>query len=299
MPAKLFIWIYALFAAVSAIAELTALKIDIDGICQIRQVVFVVILTWTLFRWKNGFEGLIYKRLDEKAENGVDKALYTAVWRLASMVIMLFAGLLILDALGVSLTAFVALGSVGTIAVTYSSTDVIRNFFGGMVMQVNRHFAVGDWIMSPNKNFEGTVESIGWYMTRIRTFERRPLFVPNSLLLDAIIENPGQMYNRRIKVTIGIRYEDVKSMDVITKDVEAMLRAHPDIAQDQTLMVHFLAFGPSSIDFNVYSFTKTTNWKEYRGIQQDVFLKIVEIIHSHGADIAFPTQTLHLQQDRG
>lgn len=297
MPAKLFIWIYALFAILATLVEHTEVRLKLDSIDKARQIVFVFIFIWTLSRWKDRFEEVLYKRLNENSSSTVDKALYTAIWRLASIVITLFAGLLILDVLGVSLTAFVALGSVGTIAMTYSSTDIIRNFFGGFVMQINRHFAVGDWIMSPNKGFEGTVESIGWYMTRIRTFERRPLFVPNSLLLDAIIENPGQMYNRRIKVTFGLRYSDVKAMDAVTTGVEAMLRAHPDIAQDQTLMVHFLAFGPSSLDINVYCFTKTTNWKEYRKIQQDVFLKITGIIHSHGADIAFPTQTIQLERD--
>lgn len=76
-----------------------------------------------------------------------------------------------------------------------------------------------------------------------------------------------------------------------------MLDEHPDIDPRQTKMVHFLEFGPSSLNFEIYTFTKTTNWEIFRDVQQDVFLKIIAIIHSHGADIAFPTQTLHIERE--
>jgi len=100
------------------------------------------------------------------------------------------------------------------------------------------------------------------------------------------------MSNRRIKVNIGLRYSDSDKMEVIVKDVKAMLQSHEEIDQEQTLIVNFLSYGPSSLDFFIYTFTKTTNWIRFHEIKQDVLLKIVAIIHCHGADIAFPTTTL-------
>ena len=72
-----------------------------------------------------------------------------------------------------------------------------------------------------------------------------------------------------------------------------MLLEHPDIAQDRTLIVNFNHMGPSSLDFFLYTFTKTTNWIEYHGIKEDVLLRVLAIVAEHGAEIAFPTQTIH------
>lgn len=102
------------------------------------------------------------------------------------------------------------------------------------------------------------------------------------------------MTNRRIYETIGIRYDDVDRMDVIVKEVKGMLCAHPEIDQEQTMIVNFNTFGPASLDFFVYSFTRTTAWGRYHEIKHDVLLRIHAIIAAHGAEIAFPTSTVHL-----
>jgi MscS family membrane protein len=78
----------------------------------------------------------------------------------------------------------------------------------------------------------------------------------------------------------------------IVGDVEAMLRGHPAIDQKRTLMVNFNRFGASSLDFFIYTFTRTTVWTEFHAIKQDVLLEVAAIIASHGAEIAFPTRTV-------
>jgi MscS family membrane protein len=102
------------------------------------------------------------------------------------------------------------------------------------------------------------------------------------------------MRNRRIYETIGVRYDDVSGVEAIVNDVRTMLENHPDIAQNRTLIVNLNAFSDSSIDFFIYTFTKTTNWVEFHGIKERVLLEIVRIIESHGAEFAFPTSTIHI-----
>jgi MscS family membrane protein len=77
-------------------------------------------------------------------------------------------------------------------------------------------------------------------------------------------------------------------------DVKAMLETHPDIDAKQTLIVNFDKFGPSTLNFFIYTFTKTVNWVRYHEVKQDVLLQVLAIIHKHNADIAFPTQTLKI-----
>ncbi|MBK8162319.1 MAG: mechanosensitive ion channel [Gammaproteobacteria bacterium] len=141
---------------------------------------------------------------------------------------------------------------------------------------------------------EGTVEYIGWRHTRVRAFNKNPIYVPNALFTNIVVENPTRMTNRRIKETVGIRYDDIAQMDAIVTDIQAMLKSHPEIDTTQTLIVNFSTFGPSSLDILIYTFTKTKEWVRYHEVKQDVLLKVAEIIARNGAEIAFPTRTLHL-----
>ena len=153
---------------------------------------------------------------------------------------------------------------------------------------------MGDWIRSPDQEIEGTVEDVGWRVTRIRTFDKRPLYIPNSSFANITVENPSRMTNRRIYETIGVRYDDVSVLPQILEDIREMVRTHPEIDTTQTLMVNFNAFNESSVDFFIYTFTKTTEWVRFHEIKEDVLLKISNIVESHGGSMAFRTQTLHV-----
>ena len=209
--------------------------------------------------------------------------------------IIITAGLVALQTLGISIAGILAFGGIGGIAISFAAKDLLANFFGGLMIYLDRPFVVGDWVRSPDRNIEGTVEKIGWRLTVIRTFDKRPLYVPNSVFATIAVENPQRMLNRRIYETIGIRYEDAEKMGVIVKGVKEMLLNHPEIDTNQTLIVNFNSFAPSSLDFFVYTLTKTTNWVHFHEVKQDVLLKILNIIVEEGAECAFPTSTVHLQ----
>ena len=187
-----------------------------------------------------------------------------------------------------------AFGGIGGIAVGFAARDMLANFFGALMIYLDRPFTVGETIRSPDREIMGTVEQIGWRLTRIRTFENRPLYVPNSVFATIAIENFTRMLNRRIYETIGVRYDDSSRVQPIVDDVRTMLESHPGIDPDEFLMVNFNAFAPSSLDFFIYAFTRTKAWDEYHAVKQDVLLKVNEIIERHGAEIAFPTSTVHL-----
>ncbi|WP_286845492.1 mechanosensitive ion channel family protein, partial [Spongiibacter sp. UBA6593] len=183
---------------------------------------------------------------------------------------------------------------IGGIAVGFAAKDLLANFFGGLMVYLDRPFSVGDWIRSPDKNIEGTVENIGWRQTRIRTFDQRPLYVPNATFTQISVENPSRMLNRRIYETIGVRYDDAKHIPAIISKVREMLANHPEIDTRKTLIVNFNSFNASSLDFFVYTFTKTTQWVKYHEIKQDILLNILEIVHELGADVAYPTSTIKM-----
>ncbi len=294
LPSAWLIWGYGVLFSIETLVDATDVAISVESIAKLRNIFFVSFATWILLRWKSGYQQVINTRMRRRASAAQDLALVRAIGKVVTIFILAVSGLIVLDILEVQLTALLAFGGIGGVAIGFAGKDIVANFFGGVMIHLNRHFSIGEWIMSPNKHFEGTVEDIGWYMTRIRTFERRPTFIPNAVFIDAIVENPGRMYNRRIKETIGLRYEDVKKVDPIIQDIRQYLQQHPDIDQTKILFVHFMTFGPHSLDIEVYCFTKTTDWGTWREVQQGIFLAIADIIASHGAEIAFPTNTVHI-----
>lgn len=260
-----------------------------------RQLTFIVLIALFAIRFVNRAEARLLQNQQDEADAAgttLDPTTIHALAKLLRLSAVISAVLIAMPTLGIEITALLAFGGVGGIAVGFAAKDLLANFFGGLMIYLDRPFALGDWIRSPDREIEGTVETIGWRLTVVRTFDKRPLYIPNSVFNTLSLENPSRMSNRRIKETIGIRYKDSAKMEAIVKDVKAMLQSHEEIDTDQTLIVNFLSYGASSLDFFIYTFTKTTNWIRFHEIKQDVLLKIVEIVHSHGADFAFPTTTL-------
>ena len=291
-PLSLLIWVIGLSLAAEIAARQTDASI-FDLLPPLRDVAVIVTLAWFLVRFIREAERNIVRLRTERGEP-IDQTTLDAIAKLLRLSVLITAGLVILQTLGFSISGVLAFGGVGGIAVGFAARDLLANFFGGLIIYLDRPFSVGDWIRSPDRDIEGTVEQIGWRQTRIRTFDKRPLYVPNSIFANIAVENPSRMSHRRIYETLGIRYDDIASMGAIVRDVEAMLKAHPAIDTSQTLMVNFVSFAPSSVDFFVYTFTHTTVWTEFHAIKQDVLLKIADIIADHGAEMAFPTSTVHV-----
>lgn len=291
-PLTLFIWIVGIAFAAEIVGEETGATI-FDAVGPARDLGVIATIVWFLLRLiKNTEENIVQKRI--AAEQAVDRTTVDAIGKLLRVSVVITAVLVAMQTLGYSITGILAFGGVGGIAVGFAAKDLLANFFGGLMIYLDRPFEVGDWIRSPDRDIEGTVEQIGWRLTIIRTFDKRPLYVPNSTFASIAVQNPSRMTHRRIYETIGIRYEDVDKLSAIVADVKAMLLSHPEIDSSQTMIVNFNEFAPSSLDFFVYTFTKTTNWIEYHEVKQDVLLKISEIIMRHGAEVAFPTSTVHL-----
>lgn len=287
-PLSILIWVFGFSIAIEIAGLSNALKVFEVGV--------VVVVSWTLIRLINFVEVNVIKQQDVKGQK-IDKTTADAISQLLRVSVIITSVLVGLQSLGFNISAILAFGGIGGIAVGFAAKDLLANFFGGLMIYLDRPFSVGDWIRSPDRNIEGTVENIGWRLTLIRTFDKRSLYIPNSMFASISVENPSRMTHRRINETIGVRYDDSKQLPAIIADVKDMLMNHPEIDNTQTLMVNFNEFAASSLDFFIYTFTKTTNWIKFHEVKQDVLFKITDIVEKHGAEIAFPTSTIHIEND--
>ncbi len=289
-PMKWLVWIVGLSLAVDVAGEATNSEL-MDMIPLLRSVAVNFVLAWFLLRLSRRLESCLQD--SRYISKPMDPTTVAAIGKLLRATIVVLATLIILQTLGISVSGIMALGGVGGLAVGFAAKDLLANFFGGLIVYLDKPFKVGDWVRSPDQEIEGVVEAIGWRITCIRTFDKRPLYIPNSTFTRISVENPSRMSNRRIYETIGIRYCDADKMAAIVDEVKSMLLSHPEIDTRQTLIVNFNGFASSSLDFFVYTFTKTTDWIKFHEIKQDILLRILAIVESQGAETAFPTSTLH------
>jgi len=294
-PIGMLIWLLGILFAAEIVQYHSNNSAIFEFIDPARDIGVVSILVYFVLQLIKGTEEILIQSHAGSAERDFDEHTVHAIGKLVRISVFITGGLIMLQTLGYSISGVLALGGVGGIAIGFAAKDLLANFFGGLMIYLDRPFKVGDWIRSNDKEIEGTVEHIGWRLTRIRTFDKRPLYVPNSVFTNIAVENPSRMTNRRIKETMGIRYDDLAKMSVIVEQVKEMLKAHPEIDTKQTMIINFNSFSSSSVDFFIYTFTKTTEWVRFHEIKQDVLLKIVEIVESNDAEFAFPTSTLHLQ----
>lgn len=290
-PAIGFVWLQGVYWAAEVAHKHSEAEIFSANDMMLK-LGFIWIMVWTLFGMIRKGEEILSSPL--RMKEPMDYTTVRAISKLLRAVVLITAILTVLQSLGYSISGVLAFGGVGGIAVGFAAKDLLANFFGGFVIHMDQPFKVGDWVRSPDREIEGTVEEIGWRLTTIRTFDKRPLYVPNAVFTQIAVENPSRMQNRRIFETIGIRYVDVNEMTEIVDNIRGMLESHEEIDTKQTMIVNFLAFNSSSLDIMVYTFTKTTQWVKFHEIKQDVLLKISDIIESYGAEVAFPTRTLHV-----
>lgn len=292
-PLKIFLWVLGITFCIQVLAYHFEHEDYIEFFKPIRDLLIVWTILWFALRFIKNME-IAHSKDAKDRKRRFDKTTVRAISQISRIAIIMIAVLVFLQTRNVNLSAVLAFGGAGGLIVGLAAKDLLANFFGGLMIYLDRPFSVGDWVRSPDREIEGYVENIGWRLTRIRMFDKRPIYVPNGVFSNISVINPSRMSNRRIRTRVGIRYDDASKMDRIVKDVEEMIRNHPEIDTNMFLMVRFDEFGPSSLNFLIYCFTKTTKWADYMLHQQDVFLKTIQIIEKHGAECAFPTTTLHI-----
>jgi len=196
---------------------------------------------------------------------------------------------------GINVTALVASLGLGGLAFALAAKDTASNMFGSFALLADKSIRIGEWIKVGG--VEGTVEDIGMRTTKIRSFEKSLITVPNQIVSNSPIENFSRRGVRRIKMRIGLTYSTTgEQMDTIVQEIRSMLHNHENISQKETLLVNFESFGDSALNIFIYTFTNTANWERYLNIREDIHLKIMKIVEDNGSAFAFPSQSIYVEQ---
>lgn len=285
-PMSYYIWYFAFIEMMDFFIQ-QAFEKNFDNKSTFLNVGLAISFAWFLMRWKRNV--ISYVRERYRGQRYVGATRVDVFDKLGTVLVLIVTSMFLLEATGNNLNTLIAFGGISGLALAFASQEVIASFFGGLMIYINHPFYIGDWIVLPERSIEGHVEEIGWYTTKVRTFDKRPIYVPNSIFSKIVVVNPSRMTHRQIKETIGIRYRDVSALKEIIADIKLLLKGSPEIDHEMAYGAYFSAFGSYSLDilFSAYTFEKSTDG--YNKFKEKIFFGIIEILNKHQAELAFPT----------
>jgi MscS family membrane protein len=250
-----------------------------------------VIVAWCAFRLVDvGF--VMMAERAARTDSRIDDQLVPLLRKTSKIFVGVIATLVAVQNLGFSVSGLLAGLGIGGLAFALAAKDTIANVFGSVTILVDRPFRVGDWVTLPDA--DGTVEEVGLRTTRIRTFDKTVVTIPNQTLTNATVENHSLMPRRRVRMTLNVTYATTPSqMRDLLRRLEELLRKHPGVAPEN-LQVRFLSFGESSLEVLVNYFTITVDYDEHTAIRQELNLAIMDLLDGLGVRFAFPTRTVRL-----
>jgi MscS family membrane protein len=260
-------------------------------------VAFAIVgLAWLLMRFIDVGTQLAEARLRRANDLG-GITIAQLIGRLGKVLTIVIAALVLLYTADVDLTTALAGLGIGGIAIALAAQKTIENLLGGILIISDQPVRVGDFCKAGDVT--GTVESIGLRSTRIRTLERTVVSIPNGNLATQNLENYGIRDKFWFRPTLALRYEtQADQLRYVLAEIRRMLYEHPKVENDAA-RIRFARFGNSSLDLDVFAYVRSSDMAGFLEVQEDLLLRIMDIVERSGTGFAFPSSTTYLARDAG
>ena len=220
----------------------------------------------------------IIRHIASKTNTKFDKSFASLIRRTLKVIIITIAGIYLLNYLKIDITPVLAGVSIGGLAVALAAQETLKNFFGSITIFLDRPFEVGDWIISPD--FEGTVEEIGLRSTRIRSFNNSLITVPNSKIIDSVIDNMGKRLYRRFLQFLRVSYETPPPIiEDFISGIQSIANEHKYIVKEN-IQVSLHEFAEYSINIRINLFLDVPDYLTELQLRQEIMEKILNLANN-------------------
>lgn len=229
---------------------------------------------------------------DRRRSYIIDRSSSVVLWILA-----IFSCIECISAfLKIPLSSTLAFGGIGGLAFGLASKDVVSNFFGGVMLLFTEPFTPGDMVSFTTRgtHYEGKVERVGFYQTRLRGRDTRPTYVPNSVFVDTMVTNMDRITHRRFEASFSLRFQDFETLPEVILEIKKALRVLPKVDVLSPFRVHFTQFGSYCLSLTASCYFATKSLDEYLYLQQLALMEITRVVTECGCRFAYPTTHLDL-----
>ena len=237
----------------------------------------------------------------ESTESTLDDHLVKLLRKVLKIFVTAFGGLLILNSLSIPILPLLTGLSLGGLAFALAAQDTIKNFFGSLMIFVDKPFQIGDWITSGD--IDGTIEEVGFRSTRVRTFRDSVIYVPNAVLADGRIDNHGLRHFRRYYAKLCIPYETPPArIEQFVTGLHTLLQSHPKTHKKRH-EIHLNEFAKEGLVIMFYIFIKSANWSGELKVRHELNIGILrlasdlDISFAYGLDIALSSRSLQTSEE--
>ncbi len=286
LPFQILLWVLGARLVIEVLGRRFDFSFFKSYIDPFRSTGFVICVAWIFLRWKAVIEKEFLKK--EPNVRKVEPGFVLVVGKIISIAIIVISVMIILQVWGLDIMPLVAFSGIGAAAVGYSAKDVLANFFGGLMLHLNRPFMIGDFIHLPNHHVEGHVEEIGWNTTTVRDKDKRPVYLPNSTFTHTFVINAARMTHRRIEVKVGIRYEDYDKISFLVDDLKIAIAGHSDIDSHLPVLVVFNGFGQFTLDLYIDVYTLQTRYDKFLHVKHEILMLVYSELQKAGVEIPTP-----------
>lgn len=240
------------------------------------------LIFWLKYRFSQG----------EKEDEGARAMTLSLLSFLGRMLVWVLVLVLILDNLGLNVTALVTSLGIGGIAVALAVQNILGDMFASLSIAIDKPFVIGDFIIVDD--MMGSVEHVGLKTTRIRSLSGEQIIFSNNDLLKSRIRNYKRMQERRALFAVGVTYDTAaQKLEQIPALIQQAIEAQGDTRFDRA---HFKGFGAFSLDFEAVYYVLKPDYNVFMDVQQAINLQLVRRFAEYAIEFAFPTQTLYLNR---
>lgn len=286
---NLAVWVFAL-GAIYLGASVVARQV----FGMLAEIVGWVGIGWFLVRFIDVAASVVIEKATSQAQLEALSAI-RFFRRVAKFLAIAAVAIVILDTLGFNVSAGLAALGIGGIAIALGAQKTIENLVGSMTLIADHPFREGDFCKFGDKM--GVIEDIGMRSTRVRTLDRTIVNVPNGLLSSMQIENLSVKDKFWLHPTLGLRYETTADqIRLILIELRAALFSHAKV-DGNSIRVRFIGLGADSLNVEVFCYLLVKDNNEFLEAQEELLLRFMDIVNTHGAGFAFPSQTVYLARD--
>jgi MscS family membrane protein len=291
-PLRYYVWFIAGICSLDILSS-SLFKFHVLNVHLVLSIGAVLMFGWFLLRWN----AKVVHFMMEMSQNhtiALTPGKLDLISKIATISVIFITLFLLMDVTGRNMQTLIAFGGVGGLALAFASQQVISNFFGGLMVYITQPFMIGEWVNLPERKIEGHIEEIGWYMTRIRNFEKRPIYVPNSIFTQTIVITPSRMSHERFHQAFHLRYQNLDQITTFINAIRLMLAKHEYVDQGQAVEVFIINLGPSSFDVDVSAYMAIGCGMKFNPVKQDILLQIAKIVSEQDIQLAAPAQTIEI-----
>jgi MscS family membrane protein len=260
----------------------------------VAKLVAIVALVWILILFNNRCEGYFRRRMESRGRVGT-AAILPPARRVMDFIAAVIGVMLILHSFGVNPSAALAGLGVGGIAVALAAQKTLENVIGGVSLIVDEAVRVGDFFKVGDVT--GTVEAIGLRSTRVRTMDRTIVHIPNGLMATIALENFSARDSFWLRHLVNIRYDTEPAvLTRVLADIRRLLDQDRRVVPAST-RVRFRRFGRVSLELEIFAYVIARELEDFLEIQEDLLMKIREIIATNAVEIAHPVHTIFLKNE--